>query len=185
VRAGYAMHDHADAAAALLPARGQMDVVLGGIILDGEDVAQVGLVHMQRSLPTPASLPTLLHAPAPTASPAPTPTESPATQPTPTWDVTAPSPGGGVVGMGPLTLPILGLGGIILSGVIIASIMFIRTLHVRKRYGNYYYRRDYEQLKRYLDDGSTEGVGVVWEHDEEALPHRTDSTMPPTEAEGS
>ncbi len=136
---GQGINGSADVEAVLLAGRGQLDVVLRGIVLNREGKEQTALVYTRRSIAVAEQLPALLTRPVPTETATPRPTASPTPRPTATVNP-APPPSMQAVGLGPLSLPLLGIGGILVTVVLIGGVLFLRLLWGQG--GRYYKRRN-------------------------------------------
>jgi len=107
-------------AVALQPLLGQLSVVFRGDLTNTEGALQMDIFATQREVAAVAALPTPAFTPPPTATPIPTATPLPTPTPRPTVNVEAPPAGQQTVAVGPVTLPVYAIGGILGAGVLVA-----------------------------------------------------------------
>jgi|GEM_PF-651088 len=139
LRVGHTLSGSADVVSALLAPRGQLHIVLQGVVPDGESDEQTILLHSQRTVTAVEQMPMLLVTPGPTPTLTPVPGQTPTLRPTPTVN---PAPPSSIqeVGFGPLSLPLLGVGGVLAIVMLLGGLLLLRSL--RKQGGRYYKRRN-------------------------------------------
>lgn len=118
-------------ALALHPVLGQLAVAFRGTLMNEEGERQQDVFAAGRAITAVAALPTPAFTPPPTATPTPFPTPFPTPTPRPEVDVAPPATPPPVVELGPVTLPVKALGGIVGVAVIVAGSVVI--LGRRKR----------------------------------------------------
>ena len=103
--------------------------------LRGEGEVQVDVLYTSRSVPVVDVTPMPDLTPRPTMTPTPGPTPMPTPTPRPAMDSQAPLPAPPSLSLGPVTLPILSLGGILVAGLIVAVVVFLALgpLSARRR----------------------------------------------------
>jgi len=106
-------------AVALQPLLGQLSVVFRGDLLNAQGALQTDIFATQREIAAVATLPTPAFTPMPTATPLPAATPLPTATPRPTVNVEPPPAGQQTVAMGPVTLPIYAIGGILGAGFLV------------------------------------------------------------------
>jgi hypothetical protein len=117
---------------ALEMTRGQLAAILATTSLDEARQPQPVLLHMQRAIePLQVDVRTLI-TPQPTATATPTPTPLPTATPRPAVNTQAPAPGPAVIEAGPVALPLLALGGVLVAGLIVAAVLVVSA---RRRNG--------------------------------------------------
>ena len=111
--------DESGVAVALQPLLGQLNVVFRGNLTNEEGATQTDVFATQREIAPVAALPKPAFTPPPTATPPPSPTPLPTPTPRPTVNVAPPPTGQQTVAVGPLTLPVYAIGGILGAAVIV------------------------------------------------------------------
>jgi len=112
-----------------------LDVIFRGKSSSERDEAQVDVFYASRSIPVVDVTPVLSLTPQPTmtptsgSAPAATPTPRPAVNPV------APSPAPPSLSLGPVALPLVSLGGLVLValGVVVAGVLALHPLWARRR----------------------------------------------------
>jgi len=125
----------AGAAVALRPALGQLDVTFrGGVEGEGGEL-QVDVFYAGRSVPAVEVTPVPALTPQPALEPTPGPTPAATLTPRPTVNPAAPSPAPPSISLGPVTLPLMSLGGLLLAAltVIVVGVLALRPLRARGR----------------------------------------------------
>jgi hypothetical protein len=134
-RLTYGARGEPGAAIALESALGRLHVTFREETEDEEGEAQMTMRYVSRSVPVVEVTPVPAFTPRPTmtpvleATPMPTPTPRPAVNPE------APSPGPPSLSLGPLTLPLLSVGGILVAALLVVVVGFLalRPPWVRRR----------------------------------------------------
>ncbi len=127
-------------AVALRSALGRLDVTFRGEA-EGEegeaqvDAHQVGVFYASRSVPAVEVTPAPAFIPQPTATPTPRSTPTPAPAPPPAVSAVAPSPAPPSLSLGPVTLPLASLGGLLLTAliVVVVGVLTLRPPWARRR----------------------------------------------------
>jgi len=112
-------------AVALRSALGWLDVAFRGEVEGEEGEAQVDVFYAGRSVPVVEVTPVPVFTPRPTMTPTPGPTPMPTPTPRPAVSAEAPSLAPPALSLGPVTLPLLSLGGILLAGLIVVVVAFL------------------------------------------------------------
>jgi hypothetical protein len=112
-------------AVALRSALGWLDVTFRGEVESEKGGARVDVLYTGRSVPVVEVTPVPVFTPRPTMTPTPGPTPMPTPTPRPAVDAEAPSPAPPSLSLGPVTLPLLSLWGILLAGLIVVVVVFL------------------------------------------------------------
>ncbi|HOT90757.1 MAG TPA: sialidase family protein [Anaerolineae bacterium] len=123
--------NEAGVAVAAQPLLGQLSVVFRGRLTNTRGVMQTDIYATQREIAAVEVLPTPAFTPPPTATPTPTPTPQPTPTPRPTVNIAPPPAGQQTVTIGPVTLPVYAIGGIL--GAAILVILAILLMGRRRR----------------------------------------------------
>ena len=92
----------------------------------------MGVLYASRVLPAVEVTPEPAFTPRPTMTPTPGPTPTPTPTPRPEIDVQEPPSAPPMVEMGPLSLPLTAVGGLLLAGVIGVGVLTARALWMRR-----------------------------------------------------
>lgn len=122
-------------AVALRSALGWLDVIFRGEVESEEGEVQVDVFYANRSVPVVEVTPVPVFTPQPTMTPTPGPTPMPTPTLRPTVNAGAPSPSPPSLSLGPVTLPLLSLGGILLAALIVlaVAVLALGPLRARRR----------------------------------------------------
>lgn len=112
-------------AVALQPLLGQLSVVFRGGLTNTQGVVQMDVFATQREIAAVAALPTPAFTPQPTPTPIPTATPQPTPTPRPAVNVAPPPAGQQTVAVGPVTLPVYAIGGILGAGILVALAILV------------------------------------------------------------
>ena len=122
---------------ALRSALGQLDVTFRGEAKGEEGEAQVDVFYASRSVPAVEVTPAPAFTLQPTATPTPTPRSIATATPTlpPAVNAVAPSPVPPSLSLGPVTLPLASLGGLLLAAliVVVVGVLTLRPPWARRR----------------------------------------------------
>jgi hypothetical protein len=110
---------------ALLGSQGRLDAVFRARVA-AEGGTRPAVLHSRRTVAVVAEGPEPAYTPVPTITPTPLPTATPTPTPRPTVAAEAPRVGPPTVGFGPLTLPLIAVGGIGLILIIIVGVLVTR-----------------------------------------------------------
>jgi len=120
-------------AVALRSALGQLDVTFRSEAESEEGEAQVDVLYASRSVPAVEVPPVPAFAPQPTMTPPPALTPTPTPTPRPALNTEAPAPAPPSLSLGPVNLPLMSLGGILLAALIVVGVLVTRSLWTRRR----------------------------------------------------
>jgi hypothetical protein len=120
-------------AVALRSALGWLDVTFRGEAESEEGEAQVDVLYASRSVPVVEVIPVLAFAPQPTTTPTPGPTPTATPTPRPAVNAEAPSPAPPSLSLGPVNLPLVSLGGLLLAALIVVGVLVTRPLWAGRR----------------------------------------------------
>jgi len=108
------------------PLLGQLYTAIRGSLLNSEGTSQDDIFALQRLIPAVAALPEPAFTPPPTATPTPGPTPVPTPTPRPTVNSVAPAVSPPTVGVGPLTLPLVAIGGILAAAAVVLGAVAVK-----------------------------------------------------------
>jgi len=120
-------------AVALRSALGQLDVTFPGEAEGEEGEAQVDVFYASRSVPAVDVTPAPAFIPQPTMTPTPGSTPTPTPTPRPTVNAAAPSPAPPSLSLGPVSLPLMSLGGLFLAALMVVGVVVTRALRLGRR----------------------------------------------------
>jgi hypothetical protein len=122
------------AAVAVAGAQGRLDVAFRAEVAtdegdgdEGEEDLRPALVHLAREVAVVEAKPTPAYTPQPTATPTPGPTATPTATPRPTVVGEAPTPAPPTVGMGPLSLPVMAVGGLVVAVLLVVGVIVAQS----------------------------------------------------------
>ena len=119
-------------AGVVMPKLGQLHVVLWGTMATAEGTVSEALLYTQRAV-TPLTLDVQVYiTPQPTAPPTPTPLPTPTPTPRPTVNVQPPPPTPPGIEVGPLSLPLGALLGVLLVGALVVGVLLVRSMRQRR-----------------------------------------------------
>ncbi|MHB1295226.1 MAG: exo-alpha-sialidase [Anaerolineae bacterium] len=125
---GSGFGEAARVAAALLADRGRLALLAEFQETDGGDVVNRRVMSTQRGIPAVEQLPAPVVTATPTAAPTQVPTATPQLKPTPTINTGAPAAQPQSVTLGPLSMPLAGVGGLALTVFLIVGTAIVRRL---------------------------------------------------------
>lgn len=120
-------------AVALRSVLGRLDVTFRGEVESEEGEAQVDVFYASRSVPVMEVTPMPAFTPQPTMTPTPGPTPTPTPTPRPAGNTEAPPPAPPSVSLGPVTLPLASLGGLLLVALMVVGVVVTRALRLGRR----------------------------------------------------
>lgn len=123
LRAGFAVAEGPGTALSLYPTLGRLDVAFRGELSNTEGAMQTDLFAMSRTIPPVAVLPEAAFTPAPTPTPTPGPTPVATPTPLPAVNSAAPEAGVPVLALGPITLPVTALAGVVVALLLVVAVV--------------------------------------------------------------
>ena len=120
-------------AVALDAALGRLDVTFRGEAESEEGEVQVDVLYASRAVPAVEVTPVPLFTSQPTATPTPRPTPTATPTPRPAVNTEAPPPAPPSLSLGPVNLPLVSLGGLLLAALIVVGVMALRPLWAGRR----------------------------------------------------
>jgi hypothetical protein len=124
-RLSYDTRGEPGAAIALVSTLGRLHVTFREEREDEEGEAQMAVRYISRSVPVVEVISVSAFTPLPTMTPMPGATPMPTPTPRPAVNPEAPSPGPPSLSLGPLTLPLLSVGGILLAALLVVVVGFL------------------------------------------------------------